>query len=88
MLYSPARDQLVKSLHLLKVDRPKKYRVLSFCTVKTSNLCLLLIKLNLICPYQFVAKSYDKTIISGGGFNQYDDIHVTTQEVHYSPLAL
>lgn len=89
MLYSPARDQLVKFLHLLKVDRPKKYRVLSFCTVKASNLCLRLIKLNLICLYQFVAKSYDKTIISGGGgFNQYDDIHVTTQEVHYSPLAL
>lgn len=43
-----------------------------------------------ICLYQFVAKFYDKTIISGGGggFNQYDDIHVTTQEVHYSPLAL
>lgn len=82
MLYSPARDQLVKFLHLLKVDRPKKYRVLSFCTVKASNLCLRLIKLNLICLYQFVAKSYDKTIISGGGgFNQYDDIHVTTQVI-------
>lgn len=24
----------------------------------------------------------------GWGVNQYDDIHVTTQEVHYSPLAL
>lgn len=38
-----------------------------------------------ICLYQFVAKFYDKTIISGGGFNQYDDIHVTTQEVHIYP---
>lgn len=68
MLYSPARDQLVKSLHLLKVDRPKKYRVLSFCSVEASNPCLCLITLNLICLYQFVAKSYDKTIISGGFF--------------------
>lgn len=30
--------------------------------------------------YQFVAKSFDKTIISGVCFNQDVDIHVTTKE--------
>lgn len=66
----------------------KEISRLSFCLVKASNLCLRLITLNLIRMYQFVAKSFDKTIISGVCFNQDVDIHVTTQEVQYSPLAL
>lgn len=86
MLYSPARDQLVKSLHLLKVDRPKKYRVLYFCSVKASNLCLRLITLNLyVCINSSLNSMIKQLFRGGGGFNQYDDIHVTTQEVHIHP---
>lgn len=42
---------------------------------------LALLTLNMKCHYQFVAKSYHKTIIDGGWFNQYSDL--ATLEVQY-----